>query len=54
MSQNATSRPAEISSPLAEGRELKWDQALKELQLLLSPLAEGRELKCASAQFLPD
>ena len=32
-------------SPLAEGRELKYDFILHLCHLMQSPLAEGRELK---------
>ena len=36
------------TSPLAEGRELKYAHALGgAVQSFRSPLAEGRELKCA-------
>ena len=34
-----------ISSPLAEGRELKFCKLLDERHMVGSPLAEGRELK---------
>ena len=32
-------------SPLAEGRELKWQSADTTRKFAVSPLAEGRELK---------
>ena len=37
-------------SPLAEGRELKYDPAWMEQFRLESPLAEGRELKFVPRQ----
>ena len=37
--------PAGRSSPLAEGRELKFARATRKRDNIESPLAEGRELK---------
>ena len=35
-----------MPSPLAEGRELKWERRAVLRAFAASPLAEGRELKC--------
>ena len=38
-------------SPLAEGRELKYESVLEHVSFTLSPLAEGRELKYEESMY---
>ena len=38
-------------SPLAEGRELKYADAVADVLPRESPLAEGRELKCVAERL---